>query len=102
MGHSLDPGPRALEVTAAAAELATEDWQLPGGASLRASPSVCGEGGAGDQCSGNSVISTQSPCLHGAPSESRMSAGSVGNNVRLPAPPRSRQSSPRCSLVVFS
>ena len=45
MGHSLDPGPRALEVTAAAAELGTEDWQLPGGASLRASPSVCVCGG---------------------------------------------------------
>lgn len=30
MGHSSGSGPRALEVTAAAAELATEDWQLPG------------------------------------------------------------------------
>lgn len=46
MGHRSDPGPSTLEVTAAAVGLATNDWSLPGGVSLRASLPVSG---AGDQ-----------------------------------------------------
>lgn len=46
MGHRSGPGPSTLEVTAAAVGLATKDWRLPGGVSLRASLPVWG---AGDQ-----------------------------------------------------